>query len=171
LNLECFLFNYLFLFSEFSNILRGFENFANRVLEVGGEVQLLERRLQSLFRTSSVGMSYVNKSLSDFIALSIQTPVTLRDIIDSFTQMKAVGLDSVDVLKLTIDTAVAFGKDVSQIADDIARAIEGDAVAYKNLRHSIGLTNIRLKELGGVVDSSGRLFLRNSEAVEKTHKL
>jgi DNA repair exonuclease SbcCD ATPase subunit len=160
-------FHLFILFSEFSNILRGFENFANTVLEVGGEVQLLERRLQSLFRASSVGMAYVNKSLSDFIALSIRTPVTLRDIIDSFTQMKAVGLDSVDVLKLTIDTAVAFGKDVSQIADDIARAIEGDAVAYKNLRHSIGLTNIKLKEFGGVVDSSGRLFLRNSEAVEK----
>ena len=160
-------FHLFILFSEFSNILRGFENFANKVLEVGGEVQLLERRLQSLFRTSNVGMSFVSKSLSDFIALSIQTPVTLRDIIDSFTQMKAVGLDSVDVLKLTIDTAVAFGKDVSQIADDIARAIEGDAIAYKNLRNSIGLTNLRLKELGGVLDSSGRLFLRNSEAVEK----
>jgi hypothetical protein len=160
-------FQVFILFYEFNNILRGFENFSNKVLEIGGEVQLLERRLQSLFRASNVGMTFVSKSLSDFIALSIKTPVTLRDIIDSFTQMKAVGLDSVDVLKLTIDTAVAFGKDVSQIADDIARAIEGDAVAYKNLRHSIGLTNIKLKELGGVVDSSGRLFLRNSEAVEK----
>ncbi len=160
-------FQIFILYYEFSNILRGFENFSNTVLQLGGEVQLLERRLQSLFKTSNVGMAFVSKSLSDFIELSIRTPVTLRDIIDSFTQMKAVGLDSVDVLKLTIDTAVAFGKDVSQIADDIARAIEGDAIAYKNLRHSIGLTNIKLKEMGGVVDSSGRLFLRNSEAVEK----
>ncbi|MGB9638222.1 MAG: hypothetical protein ACPL1F_02870, partial [bacterium] len=155
-------------------IITSTERFLTHIIQVSRELQLIQIRLQGLNKDTSSFASYSREELEKLIVISAKTPYTLREIAESWTQFKALGIKDFDLFQKTIDTAVSFGLEVSRIADDVARAVEGDATAFKNLRHSIGLTNVVLKEYGGSVDSSGRLsnknfqdIRRNAEALQK----
>lgn len=127
---------------------------------------LLERKLTSFVNSFTISQD-IFRYLVDF---SVKSIYTIENLTEAYAQFRAIGISSKEIFELTVDTATAFGKEVAEIADDIARALEGDATAFKNLRHSIGLTNMKIKEFGGALDSSGRLILRNEESLERNKK-
>lgn len=133
------------------------KDFLRDVIQTSRELQLIQIRLRGLSEQTSKFASYSQQEFKELMEISAKTPYTIRDISEAWTQFKALGIDNMKVFKDTIDTAITFGIEVSRIADDIARAIQGDATAFKNLRHSIGLTNVVIKQFGGSVDDSGRL--------------
>jgi len=134
------------------------------------ELLLIERRLVSLYENVDKSALLGIATFEKLNLMAIRTVYTTAQLTEAFTQFKAIGLDNIQIFELVIDTATAFGIEVEKIADDVARALEGDATAFKNLRHSIGLTNQNLVKFGGVLDSSGRLLLRNSDALEKNRQ-
>lgn len=151
------------------------ERAGNRILAITKNLNFLFLRMVGINKTITENAIYTENEFKKLIEISVKTPYSLENIIDAYTQLKALGIDNIELLKKIIDTATSFGiEEVKTIADDIARAIQGDTTAFKNLRHSIGLTNITIKELGGRLDSSGKLINRtfsdvraNAEAMLK----
>jgi ABC-type transporter Mla subunit MlaD len=143
-----------------------FRDLIKTLFEVSSEYEFLNKQIIGLLGSISLSEKVWNELLN----LTIQTPFTLREISEGFRDITASTGDfklSLDLIKASIGTAIVFGTDLSSLLLNIGRAIEGDAQAWKNLRHSIVLTNPKIKELGGVLDSSGRLILSQEEALKK----
>lgn len=147
----------------------GFGFLANTIKN-SEELLLIERRLVSLYENIDKSALLGIATFEKLNLMAVRTVYSTAQLSEAFTQFKAIGLDNMQIFELVIDTATAFGIEVEKIADDVARALEGDATAFKNLRHSIGLTNQNIVKFGGVLDSSGRLLLRNSDALEKNRQ-
>ncbi len=169
---DLFTMKFFFFGQAIDTVFRNFKQLINnsiqaivRFIEESNNLLLIQKRLTALYNSLNNSLTLGKSLFKELTTLSVKTIFTIEDLSEAFTQFKAIGIDSYNIFKLTADTATAFGIEISKISDDIARAIEGDTTAYKNLRHSIGLTNLEIKRLGGVLDSSGRLFNRTSEAV------
>jgi hypothetical protein len=143
------------------------EKMGNKILGITKNLNFLFLRMVGINKLITENTIYTQNEFKKLIEISVKTPYNLENVIDAYTQLKALGIDNIELLKKIIDTATSFGiEEVKSIADDIARAIQGDTTAFKNLRHSIGLTNITIKELGGKIDSSGRLINRTFSDVK-----
>jgi hypothetical protein len=143
------------------------ERMGNKILAITKNLNFLFLRMVGINKLITENTIYTENEFKKLIEISVKTPYSLENIIDAYTQLKALGIDNIELLKKIIDTATSFGvEEIKSIADDIARAIQGDTTAFKNLRHSIGLTNITIKELGGKLDSSGRLINRTFSDVK-----
>ncbi|MEM5881802.1 MAG: hypothetical protein QXR71_04460 [Candidatus Aenigmatarchaeota archaeon] len=154
----------------FLNYSRSIFHFIASIINNTEELLLIQRRLTSLFSNLDKDILQGERSLDTLNRMAIKTVYGTTELAEAFTQFKAMGLENQKIFELTIDTATAFGLQVSRIADDVARALEGDATAFKNLRHSIGLTNQNILKFGGILDKSGKLVLSNSEALEKNRQ-
>ncbi|MEM2121726.1 MAG: hypothetical protein QXU20_03675 [Candidatus Woesearchaeota archaeon] len=152
------------------NTSRSILYFINSIIQNTEELLLIQRRLSSLFSNLDKDILQGERILDILNKMAVETVYETTELAEAFTQFKAIGLENQRIFELTIDTATAFGLKVSQIADDIARALEGDATAFKNLRHSIGLTNQNIAKFGGALDKSGRLILSNTEALDKNRQ-
>ena len=147
--------------------------FGNRLLMVVTDIVhstedlfLIERKLGAF----SKSIVQVGRDFSYLTERSIKTVFTIQEFSEAMVQFYAIGLRNKEILDLVADTATAFGTQMTTIADDIARALEGDAIAFRNLRHSIGLTNNNILKFGGVLDSAGRLVLKNTDALNKNRQ-
>ncbi|MGB9637675.1 MAG: hypothetical protein ACPL1F_00015, partial [bacterium] len=171
-NLDVFAFKFYFFAESLNRIFQSFSQHVNNAIQVlrnfveeSNNLLLIQKRLESLYSSLNNTLSLGKSIFKDLTQLAVRTVFNIEDLSKAFSQFKAIGIDSFQTFNLAIDTATAFGIEISEISDDIARAIEGDTTAYKNLRHTIGLTNIEIKKLGGVLDTSGRLFNRTEEAI------
>ena len=174
---KLFQFSWSFIYIDIyaHKIIDTLEKTGNKILAITKNLNFLFLRMVGINKLITENTIYTQNEFKKLIEISVKTPYSLENVIDAYTQLKALGIDNIELLKKIIDTATSFGiEEVKSIADDIARAIQGDTTAFKNLRHSIGLTNITIKELGGRIDSSGRLINRtfgdvkaNAEAMLK----
>lgn len=144
-------------------------NFYKTLIEITTEFEIQQRVLNGLIQSITI----TKKVWNELLNLALITPFTLREITEGYKNLLATGHSYIESLKITkeaIGVAIAFNQELSSVLLNIGRALEGDAQAWKNLRHQITLTNTKIKELGGVLDSSGRLILNNEEALEKNRQ-
>ncbi len=145
------------------------EGFSKALFETLQEFEVMNRVIQGMIGN----LTSTEVAFNELLNIAVKTPYTLREITDGYKNLLATGnsyRESLELTRAAVGVSIAFDAEFHSVLMNIGRALEGDAQAWKNLRHQITLTNTKIKELGGELDASGRLILNNEEALEKNRQ-
>jgi hypothetical protein len=106
------------------------------VLQAASDVETWRTQLQALIGDQTEA----NKVLQDMRDFAAESPLATKDVVDSFVQLKAVGIDAAEsVVKQLGNAALVFNKDVSAVTSAF-----------------VGLNSRTLRELGVEMERTGK---------------
>ncbi|MCT4654357.1 MAG: tape measure protein [Cohaesibacter sp.] len=114
---------------------------ANMVIGPAAQVE----QYQTILETTEGTAKAAQKALSWVTDFAVKTPYELETVMESFTRLRAYGLDPTNgMLKTLGDTSAAMGKPIMQAVEAMADAVTGE--------------NERLKEFGIKAKKAGKYF-------------
>ncbi len=113
-----------------------------KAVQVAGDFEALEVRLQNLFNSVEDG----TRAFNNFKSVASTTPFAVREVVEAGAQLKAFGINAENNIKITADLAAFMGTDMVEAASAMGRAFAGGAGAADIFRERGILTLIRTKQ-------------------------
>lgn len=135
-------------------------------VKVASDFEVLTAKLTTTFKSPTVAVERFQLALE----LAAKTPYNVEQVVAAQVQLSALGQKNIEVLKATIDLASGLNADLARTANEVGKAAAGSLRGYQELRNTLGITQERLKQFGGVVDSQNRLLVRNEYQIKKNRE-
>lgn len=135
-------------------------------VKVSSDFEVLTAKLTTAFKSPVVAIERFQAALE----IASKTPYNVEQVVGAQVQLAALGQRNIDILKLTVDLASGLNADLARTANEVGKASAGSLRGYQELRNTLGITQERLKEFGGVVDSQNRLLVTNEFQIRKNRE-
>ena len=133
-------------------------------IKTSSEFEQLRLRLFNLYQDTDRATAAFEK----FRKVALETPATLREVVEAGANLKAFGLDAEDVLESVQDLAAFMGINVVEAANAVGRAFAGGAGAAMMLRDR-GILEL-IRSFNGIDDLSKLTLPEFREAMLSTFK-
>ncbi|NLO44879.1 MAG: hypothetical protein GX106_08030 [Candidatus Cloacimonetes bacterium] len=133
-------------------------------IKTSSEFEQLRLRLFNLYQDTDRATAAFEK----FRKVALETPATLREVVEAGANLKAFGLDAEDVLENVQDLAAFMGINVVEAANAVGRAFAGGAGAAIMLRDR-GILEL-IRSFHGIDDLSKLTLPEFREAMLSTFK-
>jgi len=135
-------------------------------VKVAAEFEVLTAKLTTTFKDPAVAVERFQQALE----LAAKTPYNVEQVVAAQVQLAALGQKNIGILQSTIDLASGLNADLARTANEVGKAAAGSLRGYQELRNTLGITQERLKQFGGVVDSQNRLLVQNEYQIKKNRE-
>lgn len=133
-------------------------------IRTSSEFEQLRLRLFNLYQDTDRATAAFEK----FRKVALETPATLREVVEAGANLKAFGLDAEDVLESVQDLAAFMGINVVEAANAVGRAFAGGAGAALMLRDR-GILEL-IRSFNGIDDLTKLTLPEFREAMLSTFK-
>ena len=135
-------------------------------LKVASDFEVLTAKLTTTFKSPTIAVERFQQALE----LAAKTPYNVEQVVAAQVQLSALGQKNIGILQSTIDLASGLNADLARTANEVGKAAAGSLRGYQELRNTLGITQERLKQFGGVVDSQNRLLVQNEYQIKKNRE-
>lgn len=139
---------------------------AGVTLKVASDFEVLTAKLTTTFKDPTIAVGRFQEALD----LAAKTPYNVEQVVAAQVQLSALGQKNIDILRDTVDLASGLNADLARTANEVGKAAAGSLRGYQELRNTLGITQERLKQFGGVVDSQNRLLVTNEFQIRKNRE-
>lgn len=135
-------------------------------VKVASDFEVLTAKLTTTFKSPTIAVERFQLALE----LAAKTPYNVEQVVSAQVQLSSLGQKNISILQATIDLASGLNADLARTANEVGKAAAGSLRGYQELRNTLGITQERLKQFGGVVDSQNRLMVRNEYQIKKNRE-
>jgi len=132
-------------------------------LDASARMEQYRTTLQTISKSSEEA----DAQLQRMVKFAASTPFEMTGIVQAGVQLKSLGLDVDRVLPLAGDLASVFGKDITEGAHALGKAMAGSQDGIQQLADTFGITRQKMIQYGAATAGGGDISVRTAGDVAK----